>query len=110
MTGNTKLKLFEAMIWKHYSQEKDFDLIRHKLLRARAIMIERHKSFSKMSVDEQFDYASTIVVIAVQSSTKAIRKIRIISEPSKEPLKYALEEGYEKPIIIQSRLLTIKNS
>ncbi len=95
-----KDKLFEKLIFDYAGQEKNYDLLRHNLLRARSIMNKRHTSFKRLSAVVQFEYCLTIVLIAVDTSAKNLRKFSL-SRDKKEHFKYSIDEGYTPPIPIE---------
>lgn len=96
-----KNKAFEELIWKAYSQEKNFDQLRHQLIRCRDIMSKSQKTFVKMPIQQQFDYCVTIGIIVVQSTTKDLRKISILKKNKNEPFPYSLMEGFVEPTPIK---------
>jgi hypothetical protein len=85
---------FENKIWSDHSHSKNYDEILHKLLRVRSIMIERHKSFHLLSDEEQYEYCTTIVIIATQTVTKQVRLLRMGGD-KKEIFKFSIDEGYQ---------------
>lgn len=90
---------FDDLIYREFADSDHFDKMRHGLLRIREIM-QKHKSFRGLTVEDQFNQCVTIHCIAMQTATANIRKLKIVRKREKTALPYSVEEGYEpKPIL-----------
>lgn len=92
----TKDEKFQDIIWNTYSQNNNYDKLKHQLNRVRGLMI-KHRSFNAMSAKEQFDQSVTICIIANQSTRKTVSGISIIEEKKEQKFEYAVEEDYKEP-------------
>lgn len=102
-----KEKQFEQLIWDSYSQLDNYDSMRYKLIRIRDIMSKSHKSFAELSAQRQYDYCITIGIIVVQSTSKDLNRLRVISKPKDEVFEYSIDEGFVPPVPIELRTVKL---
>jgi len=100
MAKKSQQEIFDNHIFKLFHDEDNYDKLKHQLNRARSIMMERHECFRNKSAYRQFEYCVSICIIAVQTSTKDLRQFRLSGDMN-EVFKYALNEGYNKPNVIE---------
>lgn len=87
-----KLQKFISLIEKYNGTSKSYELVKSKMLKARNLLMF-HQSFEKASPEDQYDIASTVVLIATQTSHFDILRIteRYTYEEPKEKLEFALQ-------------------
>lgn len=93
---------FDILIFKSYSQDKNYDRLRHNLHNIRESMLKRHESFKKLSLKMQFEYCETIGVIAVHTQLQHMNENRPLSHPEKKVYSYSIDRNWKeiKPIEI----------
>lgn len=91
---------FEKLIWDRFSQEKEYDQMRFKLIRTREIMSGLHLKFENFPVQMQFDFCITIAIIVIQTSTQDLIQLSLSGDKN-EMFKYSIDDGFVPPVPIE---------
>lgn len=94
-----KDKEFEELIWDTYGQSNVYDEVKYRLIYIRNIMLGRHESFDRLSVNLQYKYCVTIGIIVVQTARKDLSELSF-STNKEEIFDYAAHEGFTPPTSI----------
>lgn len=82
-------------MFKNFGQDKNYDRIRHNILNIRATMSENHKSFRTLSAQRQFEYCSTIGVIAVHTQLQHMNENKPISKPENRRYSHSIDRDWK---------------
>lgn len=102
----TKEQQFNELIWKEYSDSEVFDILNQNMLNVRETMLSSQPDFRKFSVQRQFDYCCTIVIIAAHSVSQHINENMPLSKPKDIVYKYSINRPRNKSVTekVQERL------
>ncbi len=89
-----KKKKFDQMIWDAFSQDNNYDKLKHQLCNIRKSMYG-HTAFRNLAVKDQFSLSVTIGIISCQSSRYSMNKISIFNKNTNAVFEYAPEEGFK---------------
>ncbi len=96
MYSSTKNKLFENLIFNKFGQDANYDRLRHNILNIRETMSENHKSFRTLSAQRQFDWCSTIGVIAVHTQLQHMNENKPLSNPENKKYSHSIDRGWKE--------------
>lgn len=95
---------FEELIYDQYKDCEDYEVLRHRLLTVRELMLQ-HPAFKKASVNDQLYMSVTINIIVTDSILDHMNQTRPLSLPEDKVFKYSVDNGFKpmKTIEIKSR-------
>lgn len=101
---------FEELVFYVFGQVKNYDKMRHNILRAREIMLAEHPShFKSLLVRNQFLYCITITNIAAATVTANLSRFTFTKNSVTEgTLKMSLDNNFKQPQTVLINQKTLK--